>query len=188
LEEAYTSRIASMENDIRDTVQSDIQKDLQMEIQNKMNAEIIKVKERADVELSRQKMASDDTVRAAQQEVHMLNRQIVKLKQENDAEVHRLSRELSAAKQESEKEIAKLHRDIEAISHSRDDAVTKLSSTLETLQTTCVNAQANERKLVESEEMFQQAFSVQRELRERVGLENERVSRVCFVVVVQDLS
>jgi hypothetical protein len=83
---------------------------------------------------------------------------------------------MQKSKRDHDVDISRLHQDVEAIQRSRDDAVTKLSSTLETLQATCVNAQNYENKLNESEGMLQQAFNAQKDLKERVGLESERVS------------
>jgi seryl-tRNA synthetase len=112
----------------------------------------------------------------ANAEISRLNRELQKLKHDSDAEINRLNREMQKSKRDHDVDISRLHQDVEAIQRSRDDAVTKLSSTLETLQTTCVNAQNYENKLNESEDMLQQAFNAQKDLKERVGLESERVS------------
>ena len=149
---------AKREARIQEEVQNDIQKDLQQEIQQRMNTEMNKVKEKAEAEINR------------------LNRELSALRHEKEAEISRLNRELTKTKHDSEVEIGRLHHDMEAMQQSKGDTMAKLSSTLETLQTTCVNAQTMEKKLNESEDMLQRAYSTQRELRERAGLESERVS------------
>jgi len=108
---------------------------------------------------------------------------------QSNAEFNRLNREFQRVKQDSHAEITRLRQDIEDLQQSKHDAVTKLSSTLETLQNTCMTAESTEKKLHESENLLQQALNTQRELRERVGLESERVSSstvyfadFCFLV------
>lgn len=179
----YRSQLENMEEKVRNTVQNDIQQDLQQEIQNRMNVEVSKVKEKAEMEIDRARGAADEKLNQAQAEVLRLNRELSSLKHETDVEINRLNRELSQAKHEADAEVNRLHRDLEAIRHSKDDTMAKLSSTLETLQTTCVNAQTMEKKLSDSEEMLHEAYSTQRDLRERVGLESERVSAVTGYVV-----
>lgn len=167
---------AKREARIQEEVQNDIQKDLQKEIQQRMNTEMNKVKEKAEAEIGRARGAGDA-------EINRLNRELSALRHEKEAEISRLNRELTKTKHDSEVEIGRLHQDMEAMQQSKGDTMAKLSSTLETLQTTCVNAQTMEKKLNESEDMLQRAYSTQRELRERAGLESERVS-LCWKCVL----
>ena len=102
------------------------------------------------------------------------------LRKDSDAEINRLLGELQTSRRDADMEKSRLHQELKSLEHEKDDAVNKLSTTLETLQSTCVSSQGVERKLMESEDMIQRALNTQKELRERAGLESERVSFIMY--------
>ena len=176
IETRYRTQMEKMEETVREKVQGEIQKDLQSDIQSKLNQELGRVKEQAESEILRARGSADDKVNQANVEIGRLSREMLTLRKDYDAEINRLLGELQASRHEADMEKSRLHQELKSLEHEKDDAVNKLSTTLETLQSTCVSSQGIERKLLESEDMIQRALNTQKELRERAGLESERVS------------
>ena len=183
IETRYRTQMEKMEETVREKVQGEIQKDLQSDIQSKLNQELGRVKEQAESEILRARGSADDKVNQANVEIGRLSREMLTLRKDYDAEINRLLGELQASRHEADMEKSRLHQELKSLEHEKDDAVNKLSTTLETLQSTCVSSQGIERKLMESEDMIQRALNTQKELRERAGLESERVSVIVLFLI-----